>query len=326
MSNTIDITHTYFFNFNIIIKLTTLFFLLLRKGGKTMNKLLELAKTKVGCGYVWGSQGEILTKELLEKFKKTFGVSHYEFSGGISASKWIGYQVFDCSGLIIWCLTELGYLTKGTDYTADGIYHKLCTPISKNELKPGDLLFNQTSDRIVHVGIYAGDNYTLHAAGTSKGVILNKDMASFNKYGRLKFDLEMNEDKPDVVPPTEKPIMTGTVNSEVGLNVRSGPSINHSRITVLKHKSKVSIYEVKEGWYRIGVGKWVSCDYVIIDKVIVTPTPTPSEIEVLIERLLDCGIVTNGELWESVLKGEKPVNIEYLKIAFTNACNKIQKR
>ncbi|HEX9061110.1 MAG TPA: peptidoglycan endopeptidase, partial [Clostridia bacterium] len=80
-----------------------------------MNKLLALARTKLGCGYVWGCQGEILTPQLLNTLKNKYGAQHYELGNGVSASKWVGSQVFDCSGLIVWCLNELGFIAAGQD-------------------------------------------------------------------------------------------------------------------------------------------------------------------------------------------------------------------
>jgi hypothetical protein len=150
-----------------------------------MNRLLNLAKTKLGCGYVWGSQGEILTPENLKWFKKLFGAEHYDLANNVSASKWIGKQVFDCSGLIVFCLRELGLISKNADYTAGGLY-ALSTPISKSELKEGDLVFIGNTKSFSHVGIYAGNNQTVEAMGTAKGVVMG-NANRFNIYGRLKY-------------------------------------------------------------------------------------------------------------------------------------------
>lgn len=138
--------------------------------------MLEMCLPKVGCGYVWGSQGEMCTKEFLNKMAKMFGSKHYYFEG-FSAEKWLGKQVFDCSGLIVWAGNLLGIL-KG-DYTAAGLYNlcdKVTTPVA------GDLCFN---DGLTHVGIYAGNGKYLHAKGTRDGVVIT-DKYTFTKFGRLK--------------------------------------------------------------------------------------------------------------------------------------------
>ena len=140
------------------------------------KSLLEMCLSKVSCGYVWGAQGEILTRELLDRLIKIHGRSKYYFSG-YSAEKWLGKQVFDCSGLIVWAANKLG-IFKG-DYTAAGLY-ELCEKIQSPT--PGDLCFN---DDLSHVGIYAGNNQYLHAKGTKDGVVIT-DKYTFVKFGRLK--------------------------------------------------------------------------------------------------------------------------------------------
>ena len=162
-----------------------------------MNKLLELAKTKLGCGYVWGSQGEILSLNKLNELKDTFGANHYVFQdsqGTVYAGKWLDKQVFDCSGLILWCLQQLGYISKDQDYNAEMFYTELCNPISKSELQPGDLVFIKTTyGEINHIGIYAGDGKTVEAKSTRLGVVQD-NVNRFNLFGRLKFKgLEVEE-------------------------------------------------------------------------------------------------------------------------------------
>lgn len=79
----------------------------------------------------------------------------------------------DCSGL-----------TKGVYQTFDIHITRLASTqvedgkiIDKKELRPGDLVFfdttGQNTGKISHVGIYAGDNMFLHADGT-RGVMLSR--------------------------------------------------------------------------------------------------------------------------------------------------------
>lgn len=154
-----------------------------------MNKLLDLVKTKVGCGYVWGSQGEILTTERLQRFKNEFGAQHYDLSDGTKASKWVGKQVFDCSGLIVWALRTLQCIPETADATAQDILKTYCTPIGYQELQPGDLLFKRDDDGdIIHVGVFVGDGKTIEAKSTALGVVQGA-LTDFNIYARLKFNL-----------------------------------------------------------------------------------------------------------------------------------------
>ena len=147
------------------------------------NRFLELVKSKVGCGYVYGTQGEILIKVLLDTLINRFGRSNYYFDG-YSAEKWLGKQCFDCSGLIVWALQQLGLLT--TDLTADGLY-RICEPISRAALEPGDLVFYQNSNGYeTHVGVYMGNGKVIHARGTAYGVVETEMFSSFTAFGRLK--------------------------------------------------------------------------------------------------------------------------------------------
>lgn len=89
-----------------------------------IEEFLNLAKSKIGCGYVYGSQGQTMTVALLNTLIKTFGKSHYEFTdsnGVVKAYKWIGKQ-FICSGLIVWILQQMGLIKADQDYTAVSLY------------------------------------------------------------------------------------------------------------------------------------------------------------------------------------------------------------
>lgn len=155
------------------------------------KKFLELIRSKLGCGYVYGAQGEILIKVLLDTLINRFGRSNYYFDG-YSAEKWLGKECFDCSGLIVWALQQLGLLT--TDLTADGLY-RICKPISRAALEPGDLVFYQNESGYKnHVGVYIGNGRVIHARGTAYGVVETELFASFTAFGRLKvFSLEQKK-------------------------------------------------------------------------------------------------------------------------------------
>lgn len=148
------------------------------------KSILEMVTPKVGCGYVWGSQGEILTKELLSTLVKRFGRSNYYFAD-YNVEKWLGMQVFDCSGLMVWAANKLGILSG--DYTAAGLYNlcdKVITPAAS------DLCFNAG---LTHVGIYMGNGKYLHAKSSRYGVVIT-GQETFTKFGRLKGGTNMSWD------------------------------------------------------------------------------------------------------------------------------------
>lgn len=74
------------------------------------SQVIEFAKSKIGCGYVWGAVGEILTPEKL----KYFVGRHPEHVNPDIVKKWMGMQVFDCAGLVHASFATVGIeLNKG---------------------------------------------------------------------------------------------------------------------------------------------------------------------------------------------------------------------
>jgi len=149
-----------------------------------LKDFLSTVKSKIGSGYVLGSQGETMTAERLAVLIKSNGKSHYYFSG-YSAEQWIEKECYDCSGLIIYTLQKMGLIK--FDYVAHDIFSQLCKEINRTNLQPGDLCFVQGASRISHVGVYIGNGKVIHARGTKYGVVETPVLTYFNKFGRLKY-------------------------------------------------------------------------------------------------------------------------------------------
>ena len=134
------------------------------------QKAVDLAYSKLGCRYVYGTQGP---------------------------------NTFDCSGLVYWIYhTQLGY-SMGRTATAqwkNGIQISFDISHPGRALKPGDLVYFRTSpgsSSIGHIGIYVGATYNgkdtpygefsfIHAANSNSGVIwgnLNTDYYRSRIYG-----------------------------------------------------------------------------------------------------------------------------------------------
>ena len=91
------------------------------------------------------------------------------------ATKYIGWPYvwggsspatsFDCSGFVCWVYTHSGVYDLPRT-TAQSIYNQ-CIPVSRDELKPGDLVFftgtYATTNAVSHIGIFVGDNQMIHA-------------------------------------------------------------------------------------------------------------------------------------------------------------------
>ena len=145
------------------------------------KEFIRLALDQVGKSYVWGANGEILTTSLLNKFISWFGKSHYVNSSfDVTKTAKIGTEAFDCSGLIVYLLRELGLISGTQDYTAAMLYAK-CEHISFNDIQDGDLVFYSN---LGHVGIY-NQGTIIEARGSNYGVVVTKRFKDFTKVGRL---------------------------------------------------------------------------------------------------------------------------------------------
>jgi len=133
------------------------------------------------CGYVLGAQGQVMTEHLIDILKCNYSADNRDYFANM-AKKWINYVCFDCSGMIVYTLQRMSLFNSTEDYTAEGLYDQHCIPISRNELRSGDLVFN--SD-LSHVGVYV-DGKVIHARGTFYGVVETALFSSFVKFGRLE--------------------------------------------------------------------------------------------------------------------------------------------
>ena len=98
------------------------------------QKLVELAKSKLGCKYVWGATGP---------------------------------NTFDCSGLTSWCYKQIGISIPRTSLEQS----RSGKSVSKSDLQAGDLVFFKTTSAPVgHVGMYVGNGQFIHAPNKSKPV------------------------------------------------------------------------------------------------------------------------------------------------------------
>ncbi|MFE7420781.1 NlpC/P60 family protein [Rhodococcus sp. NPDC057529] len=108
---------------------------------------LQAGMTRIGDPYVWGATGP---------------------------------DQFDCSGLVVWAYKQIGKtLPRSSQAQASG-----GTPVSRDELQPGDvvLFYNDAS----HVGLYAGNGNILHASTFGVPVKI-ESMAKFPFYGARRY-------------------------------------------------------------------------------------------------------------------------------------------
>lgn len=130
------------------------------------SEVVEKAKTKLGCKYVYGASHQM------------------------ADIKNPNTKVFDCSSFVCWSYYQAG-IDIGNKTTAGLI--KEGTEISKEQAEPGDIILfskNPGGKKPSHVGIYLGDDKMIHAPDTGDVVKISKLTSYFKTrllcYRRIK--------------------------------------------------------------------------------------------------------------------------------------------
>lgn len=96
---------------------------------------------------------------------------------------------FDCSGFVSWVINQSGAGSVGRQ-TAQGLYN-LCTPVSRSNAQPGDLIFftktYSAATPVTHVGIYVGNGQMIHCGDPISYANINSSYwtSHFYGFGRL---------------------------------------------------------------------------------------------------------------------------------------------
>ena len=95
---------------------------------------------------------------------------------------------FDCSGFVCWVINHSGVGNVGRT-TAEGLL-SYCNYVSKEDAKPGDLIFFQNTYKagVSHIGIYVGNGMMIHCGDPIQYVSIEKSywQEHFYGFGRLK--------------------------------------------------------------------------------------------------------------------------------------------
>ncbi len=145
-----------------------------------VQSLLNLLDTCVGGQYIFSGQGDAITTEFVDKvyqmYPDYFSDGRLEYFMEIAEKT--GDREFpqdycwDCSGLWWYAANEVGLYDEYTDRTASDTYYDYCTPISKDDLRPGDIVFLQDAEgKIVHMGVVGRQGYIYEAVGGFCGVV-----------------------------------------------------------------------------------------------------------------------------------------------------------
>ena len=146
------------------------------------DDVVKFAKSKLGCGYIWTGSGQKLTEELLDKFHRKYP----EHVGKSTCRKWIGKQVFDCSGLVQKAFETVGIKLihnsesawKHTNWESKGTISNY----------PKDKVFiayrySKAKSKMEHSGIYIRGGMFIHAKGSKYGVVMETMPSTWTHWG-----------------------------------------------------------------------------------------------------------------------------------------------
>ena len=117
------------------------------------------------------------------------------------AKKYLGYPYvwggsspstsFDCSGFVSYVINHCGNGWSVGRQTANGLLNNCCIRVSKEEAKPGDLIFFQgtyNTSGASHVGIYVGNGMMIHCGNPIQYSSINTAywQKHFYTFGRIK--------------------------------------------------------------------------------------------------------------------------------------------
>lgn len=202
--------------------------------------------------YVWGGNGELVESfadyaafEVWVRKKEVADSSHTKEQNvqrvlarykKLKAAGVTRIRCGDCSGTLYSVFKQMG-IDRG-DMSAATMYGN-CTPITKDALQPGDLIFHHNGTKITHVGVYFGGTTEAENIGRDSGVVLkslNRKTSSgalyWNRFGvwpGMRDVAETESEVESVKNLTQTGfILVDKINEYC--NVRSGPSTSYSKI------------------------------------------------------------------------------------------------
>ena len=214
------------------------------------SDVVNFALSKVGCGYVWGTSGQILTEDNL----KTFVANGKGNVDPNRVRQWMGLQVFDCAGLVYAAFNTIGIqLAKGATSIWDQTKWQ-----KKGEIKnlPTDkvcILFRKDGGSMGHTGIYIKNGQFVHAKGSDYGVRKeNMSGSSWTHWGIPK-GLYPDEQIKQIC--NSYPCQARVANASGTVNLRKGPSKSYDLVDKIKVGEVVTLNGYENGWYNLTYGK-----------------------------------------------------------------------
>ncbi|MCM3130905.1 MULTISPECIES: C40 family peptidase [unclassified Paenibacillus] len=127
-----------------------------------MKKSLTAAALSLAIAFSIGT-GSAFADSKMDKVIDSAKGTEYKYGGTT-------LNGFDCSGFTMYVFDKLGIDLPHQS----GSQYKMGKSVSRSEMRPGDLVFFNTSGKgVSHVGIFVGEGKFAHAS-SSKGVIISK--------------------------------------------------------------------------------------------------------------------------------------------------------
>ena len=218
--------------------------------GDKHSIIIEFSKSKIGCGYVWGATGQMLTESKLKAFAKN---GHVNIN---ICKKWIGKQVFDCAGLVRAAFEKIGIqLLKGA--TLQWNQRNFWEQKGKISALPKDkvcVLYQGDGKHMMHTGIYIKNGEFIHANGDKYGVV--KGSIGGFKWTHWAIPKGLYPPPKPKEMCTSFPCKARVANASGKVNVRKGPSKGQGLVTKIKVGEIVEVSSGENGWFKISYGKY----------------------------------------------------------------------
>ena len=216
--------------------------------------VIDFARSKVGCGYCWGTYGQRMSESLLTQLVEKFGSS--KIQPDKQRKKNMGKIVYDCAGLVAKAFNEIGIKPyTGATKTWNNLAFDKKGPISQMPRDKVTILYKGDGNEMSHTGIYIKNDRFVHAKGTDYGVVEESwGACGWTHYGIPTGLYGSDEIGPDPTP--RKYPFKGKVvaNSGGSVNLRNKPSKSGNILKQVKLGEIVTVTGEENGWFNVIYG------------------------------------------------------------------------
>lgn len=229
-----------------------------------LSQISDFAKSKLGCGYVYGATGWICT----EARRKQQAAQYPEYAPTIltTCARWDGKQCYDCAQLTRAAAKAAGVsIPSGatSQWKSAAIWERK-GEIAAMPDKAGIILYRQSGSIMQHTGVYIGDGRVVDSRGSSQGVI-ESALSSYpwTHWGEVKLPNKIdNGSEKKMIRKAVVTKIPGATGSTV--NLRKTPDSSGSVVKTVPFGTVVDITEEANGWSRFtysGTEGWMMTKY-----------------------------------------------------------------